>query len=176
MTLSEEQVYVTFSMPGCLALSYEATGIFEVSPLFVTRDTGCWNELETTNFIDDTVRLNPAIGEKEQSYTTALALSRQQNNRQQKIIIIGDADCISNGEISISRPGLNAANYFLIMGAFHWMSDAEVPIDVRRPTPPDNKIYTNGAGVKKMSWFIMGAFPLTLLIIYLLIWIRRRGR
>ena len=57
-----------------------------------------------------------------------------------KIVILSDADCISNGEISIMRKGVRAANYNFIMGAFFWMSDDEVPIDVRRPSPIDNNI------------------------------------
>ena len=28
------------------------------------------------------------------------------------------------------------------MGMFFWLSDNEVPIDVRRPSPPDDEIYT----------------------------------
>jgi ABC-2 type transport system permease protein len=135
-----------------------------------------WNELETTNFIDDTVKVNAAIGEVVKSYPTALALTRNVAGKEQRIIITGDADCLSNGEISIQRAKVPAANFNLIMGSFFWMSDNEVPIDVRRPTPPDDTLLATGHGVKVSKWLLMGLFPLLLLASYLFIWIRRRGR
>ena len=60
-------------------------------------------------FLDDTVSLNPLVGEVERSYITALAMSRSTGGKEQRIIILGDADC--NGEISIGRKEVAAANY-----------------------------------------------------------------
>ncbi len=62
-------------------------------------------------FLDDTVSLNPLVGEVERSYITALAMSRSMGGKEQRIIILGDADCLSNGEISIGRKEVAAANY-----------------------------------------------------------------
>jgi ABC-2 type transport system permease protein len=164
------------TMPGAVGLEYSTDKGYNVIPLLASDTIDSWNELETTNFIDDTVRLNPAIGEVMKSYPTALALTRQVNGKEQRILVTGDADCISNGEISIQRPGARAANYNLIMGSFFWMSDNEVPIDVRRPTPPDNELFITGSGAKACKALLMGLFPLLLLTGCLLIWLRRRGR
>ena len=63
------------TMPGTTGLEcFEDKG-FSITPLFVSDTIGSWNELETTDFVDDTVRLNPAIGEVEKSYPTIVALS-----------------------------------------------------------------------------------------------------
>jgi ABC-2 type transport system permease protein len=164
------------TMPGCLGLEYDTNKGYTVIPLLVSDTLDSWNELETTNFIDDTVRLNPAIGEVARSYPTALALTRQVNGKEQRILITGDADCLSNGEISIQRARVPAANYNLIMGSFFWMSDNEVPIDVRRPTPPDSTFTVTGFNVKVSKYMLMGLFPLLLLASCLLVWLRRRGR
>ena len=112
----------------------------DVIPLFVSDSDG-WNELQTVNFIDDKVELNPETGEVERSYVTALALSRQFGEKRQKIVVLGDADCLSNVELSRGRANVKAANYILISGIFYWLSDEEVPIDVRRPPLPDNEVY-----------------------------------
>ena len=164
------------TMPGCVGLSYRTDKGYQVVPLLVSDPKDSWNELETTNFIDDTVKINAAIGEIERSYPTALALTRQVNGKEQKIMIVGDADCISNGEISMQRPRVPAANFNMMMASFYWMSDEEVPIDVRRPTPPDNRLLTTGSGVKMGKWILQGAFPALLLAICLILWLRRRGR
>ena len=163
------------TMPSAVGLEYNTDKGFEVTPLFVT-DSASWNETETTNFIDDTVKLNPAIGEIQKQYTTGLALTRKVGNKEQKIMVLGDADCISNGEISISRQNVWAANYSLITGAFYWMSDNEVPIDVRRPDFKDDKTSLDKQGMFTLKTAMVWAFPGILFLGALVLWIRRRGR
>lgn len=116
-------------------------------------------ELETTDFVDDTVRLNPAIGEVEKSYPTIVALSRKVGNREQKILLTGDADCISNSEFN-RRVNVRTSNYTLITGSFFWLSDNEVPIDVRRPEFPDKGIYIGSVGEKVIKGIYMVIIPL----------------
>ncbi|MFR7812411.1 MAG: hypothetical protein ACLU4N_26020 [Butyricimonas faecihominis] len=62
--------------------------------MFKSDTIGSWNELETTDFVDDTVRLNPAIGESKKSYPR---LWRYPGGKPgTKDSLTGDADCISN--------------------------------------------------------------------------------
>jgi ABC-2 type transport system permease protein len=164
------------TMPGAGALSYDKEAGFDVTELFVTDTSGVvWNETGEINYIDQ-VELNSDSGEQKlDAAPVALALSRDINDKEQKIVITGDADCISNGEISISRTDLSAANYNFIMGAFFWMSDNEVPIDVRRPAPTDNTVTIGLGGMRWAKWMLTGIFPLIMIIIYITIWIRRRS-
>ena len=164
------------AMSGTVGMTYTTDRGFDVIPLLVSDSTHSWNELETTNFIDDTVKLNPKIGEVQQSYPTGLALTRKVGEKEQKILILGDADCISNGEIGRQRARVPAANFNMMMGTFFWMSDNEVPIDVRRPNPPDDELFAKGEDVKMSKWVLMGLFPALLLAGCLFIWLRRRGR
>lgn len=50
---------------------------------------------KTRDFVNDTVVLNPAVGEIERMFPTALALSRMVGDREQRIMILGNASCIS---------------------------------------------------------------------------------
>lgn len=168
------------TMPGLAALDYSGVKDFRVTELFVA-DTvaSTWIELETTNFIDDTVKVNSAIGEQIMSgIPAAIALERsvEGSDKVQKIIVLGDADCISNGEVSISRRNVSSANYNLIMSAFYWLSDEEVPVDVRRPSSPDRKVFLGLKGMQITKWGLVVLLPVTMLITYLLIWVRRRSR
>jgi ABC-2 type transport system permease protein len=163
------------TMPSAVGLEYTGGKGFDTTTLFVT-NSNTWNETETTNFIDDTAKLNPAAGEVRKSYTTGLALSRKVGEKIQKVIILGDADCISNGEISINRNGVQASNFSVIMGAFYWMSDNEVPIDVRRPPLPDDAISLDKKSMATTRLILMWVFPGILALAALLLWIRRRGR
>jgi ABC-2 type transport system permease protein len=168
------------TMPGLAPLEYEKNGKFKVTELFVADTSNTtWIETESKNFVDDTVKVNPGAGEKYLSdIPSVLALERSvpEKKKEQKIVILGDADCISNGEIAMNRRNVPAANYNLLMSAFCWMSDDEVPIDVRRESPPDKKIFLGTTGMKITKWGFMAALPFSMFIVYLLIWIRRRSR
>ena len=97
------------TMPSASALTYGGDKGFKLTPLFET-DSLVWNELQTTDFVDDSVSLDVASGEVQQKYITSVALTRQVGEREQRIIILGDADCISNGELSMGRAGIRSAN------------------------------------------------------------------
>lgn len=164
------------AMSGAAGLKYSTDKGFNVVPVLQTDTTGVWNEMETTNFIDDTVRFNPSAGEIEQMYTTVLALSRPMGDREQKIVILGDADCISNAELFKAREEIESGNFYIILGSFSWLSDGEAPVDVRRPKSIDNRLFLGKTGVKitdiAFKWFI----PIALLIAAIFVAIRRRGR
>ena len=167
---------MVMSTPSVAGLEQIADKGYKVTTMFKTDTIGVWNELETTDFIDDTIRLNPAIGEVEKTYSTAVALSRKVGDKEQKIILTGDADCISNGEFGRRVPTARTSNYTLVTGGFFWLSDGEVPIDVRRPPLPDDKVYVAKTGAWIIKWSFTLLIPLLLAAAGVLIWIRRKGR
>lgn len=171
--LTREEVV---TMPGSVAIEYDTNHGFDVTRLFMSDDKDSWNELETTDFIDDTVRINSKAGEKEGALPMGITLTRTVNDREQKILVLGDSDCISNGEINMRRRNVNGGNFNMVMAAFFWLSDEEVPIDVRRPAPTDNKFLTNTDAFKIAKLFIIAGVPLLFAVAFLLIWLRRRGR
>ncbi len=158
------------------ALQFSTDKGFKVTTLFTSDTTGGWLEQETTNFIDDTARLNPAAGEVEQPYPTVIALSRKVNNKEQKIIVMGDADCLSNGEFQMMRKDISSANINFVSGMFFWLTDEELPIDMRRPNAPDRSLR-----LTKTSWAVSKVglkwvFPAILMVCGLYIWVRRKRR
>ena len=92
-------------MPTAAGLEYSTDKGFDVIPLFMS-DSTCWNELEYTDIVDKEIVYNPAVGEVQKSYPLALALSRKMGAREQKIVVLGDADCLSDGELTRNRKPL----------------------------------------------------------------------
>ena len=164
------------TMPDAVALECDTTQGFTVTPLLVTKNKGSWIEYKTTDFIDDKAELNPEDGEVEQANLTAVALNRKMGNKDQKIIILGDADCISNGEISRQRSNIIASNYSFINAMFFWLSDNEVPIDVRRQPAKDNSVALSMDAMAVAKVGFLGVLPILLLICSVFIWVRRRGK
>lgn len=159
-----------------VALDYTAAKGFDIVPLFTSDTTGGWNELETTNFIDDTVLLNNAAGEIEKPYPVAIAMSRKINGKDQKIVVVGDADYLSNGELMMNRKDVSPANFNFISGAFFWLTDDELPIDMRRPPMPDNALKMGKTAWAVAGFSIKWLFPIILMCCGTIIWLRRKGR
>ena len=159
-------------MPDASPLRYSTNSGYEVKPLAMTLEKGSWNELETTDFLDGELSINASIGELEQSYPVVLSLTRQRGDKEQRIVITGDADCISNGELANSRNGIFAINFNFITETFKWLSYGEFPIDTSRPDTVDNTIFLSRKASLWIKFFAMGVIPFILAFV----WYRRKGR
>ena len=163
-------------MPDASPLRYSTNSGYEVKPLAMTLEKGSWNELETTDFLDGELSINASIGELEQSYPVVLSLTRQRGDKEQRIVITGDADCISNGELANSRNGILAINFNFITETFKWLSYGEFPIDTSRPDTVDNTIFLSRKASPWIKFFAMGVIPFILAFAGFMVWYRRKGR
>ncbi|HEY9261024.1 Gldg family protein [Chitinophaga sp.] len=149
---------------------------FKATPVLQTDTMQTWNETQTIDFVNDSATIDIAAGEKADSFVTALALSRKVGNKEQRIMIIGDADCISNGGMKPPIRIYGSANFTLIPGMFHWLSYANVPVDVNRPIGSDNEIAITKESLKVVRYGLIGAIPGLLLIGSTILLIRRRRK
>ena len=163
-------------MPGAAALSYKNGHGFNVYPLLKTKDEGSWNELTTVNFMDEKAVLNPEIGEQEQSYPTMLALTRNVGDREQRILVLGDVDCISNAELLMSRVGMKTSNFSLITGMFRWLSYGEFPIVLSNIPPVDTVLELSKDTVPYAKFAFTWGLPILFALGYFGVWFKRRRR
>lgn len=164
------------TMSGTAGIIVSPASPFQSRVLFATDSSGTWNELENLNFIDGKPVVNPGAGEREGARPTVVALSRKVGAKQQKILVTGDADWISNSELFIKRNQVNASNFSLVSAAFSWLSDGEVPVDMRLPDPIDKTLRIGESTWTYFEILIKFIIPLTMLGTGIVIWIRRRGR
>lgn len=163
-------------MPDASPLQYVTGKGYDVKPIAVTLPRGSWNELETTDFLDGELSLNEAIGEKEQSYPVVLSLTRNKGEKEQRIVITGDADCISNAELANSRNGMFAINFNFISETFKWLSYGEFPIDTSRPQATDNALRVTRKVEPWLNLFALGVIPFLLAFAGFMVWYKRKGR
>ncbi|MFI3265545.1 MAG: Gldg family protein [Rikenellaceae bacterium] len=171
------QRYYHFGAPSSAELEYVTTKGFFVTPIALTdNDGGTWNELQTRYFDETKPTLDPETEEARASIPVMVALERKHGDKQQKIIISGDADCVSSSELSGYHSGRATRNASLVYGVFNWMSDGASPIDVRRPAPIDNTISlsVDAVGIHKaiLQWIL----PLIMLVTSIVISLRRRAK
>ena len=148
------------TMPGAVGLVYDTLKGFQMTPLLQTLDTASWNELETTDFVDGKALWQPQLGEKKGSYTTMMALSRSWGEGEQRIMVLGDADCFSNAELLMDRAGIRAYNFDLITSSFRWLTHDEFPLRTPRPSPLDKKLLLEGDDMAVVKLVFMGILPL----------------
>ncbi|MBO9635651.1 MAG: GldG family protein [Chitinophagaceae bacterium] len=163
-------------MNGACGIKHDPSKGFNSLPLLVSDSSNVWSELETTDVVEDTAVFNPVAGEVKQPYTGALALERKVNGKEQKVMVTGDADWISNLEIVTARKNIPPANFYFVELAFYWLSNYAVPIDTTRDEPIDNKIDVTQHSFALYSVLFKWGIPLLLLATGLFIWIRRKGR
>ena len=166
----------TIVMSDASPLQYVTGKGYDVKPIAVTLPRGSWNELETTDFLDGELSLNEAIGEKEQSYPVVLSLTRDKGGKEQRIVITGDADCISNAELANGRNGMFAINFNFISETFKWLSYGEFPIDTSRPQPIDNALRVTRKIEPWLNLFALGIIPFLLAFAGFMVWYKRKGR
>ncbi|ASZ09644.1 Gldg family protein [Chitinophaga pendula] len=150
---------------------------FKATPVLQTIDSmKTWNELQTIDFVNDSATVDFSSGEKVDSFVTAMALSRKVGNKEQRIMVLGDADCISNGGMIPPIRRYGAANFSVIPGTFHWLSYGTVPVDVSRPRSLDNETTLTKTSLKVVKFSLLYLIPGLLLVGSTILLIRRKRK
>ncbi len=140
--------------------------------------TRVWNELQVVDFEDEKPSFNPETGEKLQNRTPVLAaLERKVGDKDQHIIVLGNADMIANGELMRNRAGISASNYSIIMESFRYLSNGEFPVYAARPAGTDNELrFIDRYSKKPVKLVFKFYLPLLMALAGIFILLRRRWR
>jgi ABC-2 type transport system permease protein len=153
-------------LPGATAIAYAKQGPFAVNPLFKSISES-W--MKTGKLVTDSIApvYDPQQGDVKGSFATALALTRQINNRQQRIVVCSDADFISN---------LRMNEHFMARAFYSWLSGGVYPIYTPRDDPKDNKLNVTASGVKAMRIVYVWILPALTLLAGSVLLIRRKRK
>jgi ABC-2 type transport system permease protein len=171
--MQEGNARVTFQ--GSSALEYADPGTdtdsgkFHITPLMLSPATG-WNRLKPVDPASTDVVFDAAGGDEKGVFPIELCLTRKRNHKEQRILVSGDADFMSNAELTRVRGN----NLPFVMRIFKWFSYGAFPIDTSRPDSRDNKILVSRAQISAMKVFFLGIFPALLLAGGAFVLLRRR--
>jgi ABC-2 type transport system permease protein len=115
-----------------------------------------------------------ADGDQAGPLTAAIGLTRTINGKQQRIVVTGDADFLSNAELGRYTP--RTANFDFSTALFSWFSNGEFPIDTSRPPSNDKRITISAGGMVALKWLLLGILPGLLLIAGTILLIRRKRK
>jgi ABC-2 type transport system permease protein len=163
------------SMPGAAALSYIPGGAFDIQPLLMTDSKLTWDK--QGGFVRDSAEItySGGAGDVRGPLPTAVRLTRQVNGREQRIVITGDADFLSNGELKRIQQ-LQTANFYFNTAIFGWFSYGEFPIDASRPKSRDNRVRVTDGSMTVLKVLFMGVLPGLLLLAGTVLLIRRKRK
>lgn len=164
------------AMNGGAALAYDTTGVYKVRPILEVAGQGVWNELQTVDFRNEKASLDTSSGEKAGTYTTMVALSRELGTKEQRIVVLGDADCMSNLELTKSRIGTKTDNFSFIVGMFRWLSNDEYPLILSRPAPKDTVLELDKESLSALRVALLWGLPAIFVIGWCVVWFRRKRR
>lgn len=167
--------YNVITPSACAVEQLEGKG-FHVVEVLASPEKGSWIEFETTDFLEEHSELNPEKGEVEMSHPVMLYLNRQVGERNQRIFVVGDSDCLATSELTNDRAGLNGNNFKMITEVFRNFSYDEYPIETPRVRPPDDELYVGDTGLQWTRVLFIWVLPLMLLGLSIWLWLKRRGR
>jgi ABC-2 type transport system permease protein len=113
-------------------------------------------------------------GDQPGPLTAAIGLTRTINGRQQRIVVTGDADFLSNAELGRYNP--RTANFDFSTALFSWFSNGQFPIDTSRPLSKDKRVTISSGGLVVLKWLLLGILPGLLLIAGTILLIRRKRK
>jgi len=108
------------------------------------------------------------------TYTTAIALTRQINGKEQRIVISGDADLLSNSEFGRYSP--QVSNSYFSTALFSWLDYGQYPVDTSRPDAKDNRVTVSTDHVAFLKILYIYILPGLILIFGAIFLIRRRRK
>jgi ABC-2 type transport system permease protein len=154
-------------LPGVMSMAYTPESNFTIKPLLLTRPGRTW--LKAGNLVIDSTLppMNPAEGDLlENSFTTAVQLTRPINNKEQRIIICGDADFASNMRL---KP-----NYNYLIALYSWITYNEFPVYMFSPRPKDVLLNTSERGAHVQKILYVWVLPGLILLSAMILLIRRK--
>lgn len=163
------------TMPGAVQVAgFRNKGFAPLTVL--SSDSKGWNEIHTTDFVNTVAQLDSLNGEKRGAKSVGIQMTRQAGERTQKILLLGDSDCFSNGELVRQRYGVSAANFPFLYKVFQWLSDDKFPVETPRAHGKDNSVKANIEMLPYIKWIFAAIIPFLMLIATILIFIRRKSR
>jgi ABC-type uncharacterized transport system involved in gliding motility auxiliary subunit len=143
---------------------------FHAQPFLQTMPRS-WTE---TGAIEGEVRFDANSEERSGPLTLGLSLSRtlatagEAAKNEQRIVITGDGDFLSNSFLG------NGGNLELGLNIFNWLSYDDQFIDIKPVSAPDAKVELSTAAIVIIASCFLLLLPLGLLVTGILIWLRRR--
>lgn len=116
-------------------------------------------------------------GDEKGTFTTAAALTRKVNGKEQRIVVTGDVDFLSNVEVLLFRnmKDTRIDNFAFSTQVFGWLSNDRYPVETLRPPNKDTKVRLTDRSLSVLKLLWIWILPGALLIFATILLLKRRN-
>jgi ABC-2 type transport system permease protein len=147
---------------GTMGLDYKSNASFEIKPFLVSNKLDTWSRLTKFDMDSSKIAFNPVLGDTKETVPLAVTLTKHFNNKQQRIVVFGDADFLSNEQNTTAPP--KRVNVYLMLEVSNWLTYGKFPIDVYRPSSKDTDISMSLDMIKMFRTIFVWVIPGLLLV------------
>ncbi|WP_212004884.1 Gldg family protein [Chitinophaga sp. HK235] len=153
-------------MPGATGIAVTDSSNYKPTTILTTFSGKAWMKVGTlvTDSLPPVLNLQEGDS-KQSSYATIVSLTRQVNNKQQRVVVCGDADFMSN-----TRQG----GGFLSIDLYSWMDEGAFPIFTPRPEARDTKLTISGTIANIEKIIFVWVLPVIVLLAGTILLLRRK--
>lgn len=160
------------SVPGVAGLVYEEAGPYKKLPILMSNPQLSWNKTGAFD-LKDKIVFDP-LKDKKAGYPVALALTRNVGKKEQRIMVLGDADFMSNAEVSRSTPRVVNPNF--VIKTMKWFSYGKYPVSNPRDKSIDTAIVVSRKQINLQKVVYLGVIPLIIGAMGAIILFRRKRK
>ena len=161
-------------LKGASALTYTQSGAFDIQPLLQSPDGG-WNSAAPINANAPTLIFNAAAGDERGIFPVSVTLKRKVNGKEQRIIVSGDADYISNVQFTNAERAVKEERQLSADILFRWLAYGEFPVVDDRIAPRDLNIIATKGQISAMSIVFKFILPAVMVLMGIIILFKRRN-
>lgn len=136
---------------------------FRFIPLFQSAPNS-WIKQEKANLLSGELKPDPAKGEQQGSRVTVAALTRILNGKEQRVLVTGDADWLTNINLSTQYPGIKTNPFGLATNAMSWMAYGEAPVKPVRAFVQDTCVNYRDIHLEWIYYLYVWLLPLAIAI------------
>ena len=158
-------------IPGVAAVQALDSGDFTINTLYKTEKRTTW--LRRAPFVRDSAKVHFQDAEGDlrstgDGFAALVSLQRNVGTKDQRIIVAGDADFLSNLR---SPRSIRVSRYL-----YSWLNNGEFPIFVMRAEPPDNWLLITADSAKFFTVIFLYVLPAAILLFAAILLTRRKRK
>lgn len=167
LALKETEDNLKIMMPGATSISYATNNPFTIKPLLVLNSREAWIKMGKLVSDSADVVYSPQEGDVKGTFPTCVSLTRNVNNKEQRIVLCSDADFLSNSRMT---------NHYFGYAIYSWLDNNRFPIYPPVRPPKDNLLKISNKGVTVERIVFVWVVPGLILLLAAVFLIRRKGQ
>jgi ABC-2 type transport system permease protein len=117
--------------------------------ILLRSEPGGWNMKDGFDPTATELHFESSTTNEKGIFPVAISLQKQVGKKQQQIIICGDADFMSNGELG------QGSHLPFTYHLFRWFTAGRFPVSLSRPLPTDDELLVSKKQLSLYKWIIL---------------------